>query len=118
MPHTPTPITDYILQFPPEMQEKLNALRAAILEVVPEATEKIAYGIPTFTLNGNLVHFAGYKGHIGFYPGADGIATFAGELSAYKLSRGTAQFPLDQPLPLELVKRITAFRKAQNLVKQ
>jgi uncharacterized protein YdhG (YjbR/CyaY superfamily) len=65
----PTPITDYILQFPPEVQEKLNALRAAILEVVPEATEKIAYGIPTFTLKGNVVHFAAvYKSHIGFYP--------------------------------------------------
>ncbi|NLI53588.1 MAG: hypothetical protein GX417_04610 [Clostridiales bacterium] len=119
MTHTPpTPITDYILQFPPEVQEKLNALRAAILEVVPEATEKISYGIPTFTLKGNVVHFAGYKSHIGFYPGADGIATFADELSAYKLSKGTAQFPLDQPLPLELVKRITAFRKAQNLAKK
>ncbi len=110
-----TPITTYILQFPPDVQEKLNTLRTAILDVAPESTEKISYGIPTFYLKGNLVHFAAYKNHIGFYPGADGIATFATELSQYKLSKGTVQFPLDQPLPLELVKRITAFRKAQNL---
>lgn len=112
-----TPITAYILQFPPEMQEKLNSLRAAILEIAPEATEKISYGIPTFYLNGNLVHFAGYKSHIGFYPGSEGIAVFADELSQYKLSKGTVQFPLDQPLPLDLVKRITAYRKAQSLAK-
>lgn len=119
MTHTPpTPITSYILQFPPETQQKLNDLRDAILEVVPEATEKIAYGIPTFFLNGNLVHFAGYKTHVGFYPDPDGIEAFAAELSAYKLSKGTVQFPLDQPLPLELVKRITAYRKEQTLAKK
>jgi len=119
MPHThPTPITDYILQFPPEVQEKLNQMRAAILSVVPEATEKISYGMPTFYLNGNLVHFAAYKNHIGFYPDPDGIAAFASEFGAYKFSKGAVQFPLDQPLPLELVKRITAFRKAQNLAKK
>ena len=119
MLHTPpTPITDYILQYPPEVQEKLNQMRDTILEILPEAEEKIAYGIPTFYLKGNVVHFAGYKSHIGFYPGADGIAAFAGELTAYKLSRGTVQFPLDQPLPLDLVKRITAFRKEQNLAKK
>ncbi|MDD4312529.1 MAG: DUF1801 domain-containing protein [Eubacteriales bacterium] len=119
MLHTPpTPITSYILQYPLEVQEKLNQMREAILEILPEAEEKIAYGIPTFYLNGNVVHFAGYKSHIGFYPGADGIATFAGELGAYKLSRGTVQFPLDQPLPLELVKRITAYRKEQNFAKK
>jgi uncharacterized protein YdhG (YjbR/CyaY superfamily) len=119
MTHTPpTPITDYILQFPPETQEKLNQLRDVILDAAPEATEKIAYGIPTFFLNGNLVHFAGYKTHIGFYPGADGIEAFAAELSAYKLSKGTVQFPLDQPLPLELVRKITTYRKEQNLAKK
>ena len=119
MLHTlPTPITDYILQFPADVQQKLNELRAAILEIVPDATEKIAYGIPTFFLKGNVVHFAGYKSHIGFYPGADGIEAFAGELGAYKLSKGTVQFPLDQPLPLDLVKRITTFRKEQNLAKK
>ena len=113
-----TPITDYIFQFPTEVQEKLNQLRDAILEIAPESTEKIAYGIPTFFLKGNVVHFAGYKSHIGFYPGADGIETFAGELGAYKRSKGTVQFPLDQPLPLDLVKRITTYRKEQNLAKK
>ena len=118
MSHTPpTPITDYILQFLPEVQQKLNQMRAAILEIVPEATEKISYGMPTFYLNGNLVHFAAYKSHIGFYPAPDGIAAFANEFGAYKFSKGAVQFPLDQPLPLELVKRITAFRKAQILAK-
>ena len=114
----PTPITDYILGFPPEVQEKLNQMRDAILEVVPEATEKIAYGIPTFFLNGNVVHFAGYKHHVGFYPDPDGIEAFAAELSAYKLSKGAVQFPLDQPLPLDLVRRITAYRKEQTLAKK
>lgn len=113
----PDPIPAYILRFPPGVQEKLNQMHAAILAAAPEATEKIAYGIPTFYLNGNLVHFAGYRRHIGFYPGADGIAAFIDELGAYKTSKGTVQFPLDQPLPLELIKRITAYRKAQNLAK-
>jgi uncharacterized protein YdhG (YjbR/CyaY superfamily) len=119
MLHTPpTPITDYILQFPPEVQDKLNQMRGAILEILPEAAEKISYGMPTFYLNGNVVHFAAFRHHIGFYPGADGIATFSHEFGAYKFSKGAVQFPLDQPLPLELVKRITAFRRAQNLEKK
>ena len=113
-----TPITDYILSSPPEVQPKLTHMRDAILEILPEATEKISYGMPTFYLNGNVVHFAAYQHHIGFYPGADGIATFAQELGAYHFSKGAVQFPLDQPLPLELVQRITAFRKAQNLAKK
>lgn len=119
MTHTPpTPITAYILQSPPEVQEKLNQMREAILEIVPEATEKISYGMPTFYLNGNLVHFAAFQRHIGFYPGADGIAAFTAEFGGYKFSKGAVQFPLDQPLPLELVRRITAYRKEQNLAKK
>ena len=114
----PTPITDYIMAQPPEVQAKLNQMRDAILEILPESTEKIAYGIPTFFLKGNVVHFAGYKSHIGFYPGADGIEAFAADLGAYKLSKGTVQFPLDQPLPLDLVRRITAYRKEQNLAQK
>ena len=113
----PTPITDYILQFPADVQQKLNELRTAILEIVPNATEKIAYGIPTFYVSGNLVHFAAYKSHIGFYPGASGIEVFQSELTQYKLSRGTVQFPLDQPLPMELIKRIVQYRLAENLAK-
>ena len=119
MTHTPpTPITDYILGFPPETQEKLNQMRDTILEILPDSTEMISYGIPTFFLKGNVVHFAGYKSHIGFYPGADGIEAFMSELSAYKLSKGTVQFPLDQPLPLELVRKITTYRKEQNQAKK
>ena len=114
----PTPITDYILSSPAEVQPKLNQMRDAILEIVPEATEKISYGMPTFYLNGNVVHFAAFTHHIGFYPGAEGIEHFASEFGGYKFSKGAVQFPLDQPLPLELVKRITAFRKAQNLEKK
>lgn len=118
MLHTPpTPITDYILQFPADVQQKLNELRTAILEIVPGATEKIAYGIPTFYVKGNLVHFAAYKHHIGFYPGASGIEAFQSELTQYKLSRGTVQFPLDQPLPMELIRRIVQYRLAENLAK-
>ena len=113
----PTPITDYILQFPPDVQQKLNALREAILEIVPDATEKIAYGIPTFYVKGNLVHFAAYKSHIGFYPASSGIDAFREELAPYKLSRGTVQFPLDQPLPMELIRRIVQYRLAENLAK-
>ncbi len=113
-----TPITAYILQSPPSVQDKLNQMRNAILEIVPEATEKISYGMPTFYLNGNLVHFAAFSRHIGFYPGADGIAAFSHEFGTLKFSKGAVQFPLDQPLPLDLVRRITAFRKAQNLEKK
>ncbi len=115
--NTSTPITDYILQFPADVQQKLNALREAILEIVPDATEKIAYGIPTFYVKGNLVHFAAYKSHIGFYPGASGIEAFQSELTQYKLSRGTVQFPLDKPLPMELILGIVKYRLTENLPK-
>ena len=113
-----TPITDYILQSPPEVQAKLNQMRDAIAQTAPEATEKISYGMPTFYLNGNLVHFAAFTRHIGFYPGADGIAAFQADIALYKSSKGAVQFPLDQPLPLDLVKRITAYRREQNLAKK
>ncbi len=111
------PIAVYIGRFPPDVQEKLYALRSAILSVAPTAIEKISYGIPTFYVNGNLVHFAAYKYHIGFYPGASGVAHFQSELNDYKLSKGTIQFPLDRPLPLELIQRITGFRLEENLNK-
>ena len=113
----PTRITAYILQFPPDVQQKLFALREAILAEAPEATEKIAYGIPTFYLGGNLVHFAAYKNHIGFYPTSSGVDAFRAELANYKLSRGTIQFPLDEPLPMDLIRRITRFRIRENLGK-
>lgn len=107
-------IDEYIATFPEETQEILKQLRAAIKETAPEAKEKFSYGIPTFTLNGNLVHFAAFKTHIGFYPTPSGIEAFKDELAGYKQAKGSVQFPIDQPLPLELIRRIVAFRIAEN----
>lgn len=114
---TYTSIDDYIETFPPEIQEMLQALRKVIKEAAPEAIEKISYQMPTFALHLNLVHFAAYKHHIGFYPGANGVATFINELSNYKLSKGTIQFPIDQPLPFELISKIVQFKVAENIKK-
>lgn len=107
-------IDEYIARFPKETQKLLQELRACIHETAPQATEAISYGIPTFKLKGNLVHFGGYKTHIGFYPGALGIEVFKKELAAYPLSKGTVQFPLDKPLPLGIVKKIVLFRVKMN----
>ncbi len=108
-------IDTYIAQFPEEVQARLQQLRKTILKLAPGATEAMSYQIPTFKLNGNLVHFAAFKKHIGFYPGATGIAAFQDELAGYKSANGSVQFPMDQPLPLDLVKKIVKFRVAQNL---
>ncbi|MEO5971464.1 MAG: DUF1801 domain-containing protein [Bdellovibrionia bacterium] len=113
----PENIDDYIDRFPKEVQQILNKMRLTIKKAAPKAKEKIGYGMPTFTLEGNLVHFAAYKSHIGFYPGSSGIASFKKELSAYKGAKGSVQFPLDEPLPLTLVTRIVKFRLKQNLKK-
>ena len=99
-------VDEYINSFSGETRKKLESLRQAIHSVVPEAKEKIAYGIPTFTHHGNLVHFAGYKTHIGFYPGSTPIKQFERELAGFKTSKGTIQFPLDKPLPIELIRKI------------
>lgn len=107
-------IDEYILRFPGEIQDKLRTLRTAIRESAPEATEKISWQMPTFDLYGNLVHFAAHKNHIGFYPGASGIEAFKHRLSDYKSSKGAVQFPIDRPLPLELVREIVRFRAAEN----
>jgi uncharacterized protein YdhG (YjbR/CyaY superfamily) len=109
-----TNIDEHIALFPSDVQEKLQLLRKTILESAPNATEKIAYGIPTFFLKKNLVHFAGYKNHIGFYPGASGIANFQEEISKYKNSKGAVQFPIDKPLPIALIKKIVKFRVMEN----
>ncbi|KAB7728446.1 hypothetical protein F5984_18925 [Rudanella paleaurantiibacter] len=109
-----TDIDAYIASFPEPTQQLLQTLRATIREAAPEATETISYQMPTFTLHGNLVHFAAYKHHIGFYPAPSGINAFRTELSAYKGAKGSVQFPLNQPLPLDLIARITAFRAAEN----
>ena len=113
----PTTIDEYIASFPPEVQEKLETLRATIRKAAPKAEEAISYMIPTFRLHGNLVHFAAYKKHIGFYPGAGGIAAFEEELAGYETSKGTVQFPLEKRLPLTLITKIVKFRVQQNLDK-
>ncbi|KQO14743.1 iron chaperone [Paenibacillus sp. Leaf72] len=110
-------IDEYIAGFPQEIQELLQAMRKVIKEAAPEATEKISYQMPTFELHGNLVHFAAFKKHIGFYPAPRGIAAFKEELSVYKGAKGSVQFPLDKPLPYELISRIVAFRVAENTKK-
>ncbi|RXZ80917.1 hypothetical protein EBB07_17050 [Paenibacillaceae bacterium] len=110
-------VDEYIAQFPPEVQETLETLRKTIQALVPEAVEKISYQMPTFAQHGNLVHFAAYKHHIGFYPGASGIHAFQQELSAYKGAKGSVQFPIDKPLPYELISKIVTFRLAENIKK-
>ena len=105
----------YISQFPADVQAQLQQLRKVIHTAAPDASEKISYGIPTFYLHGNLVHFAAYRNHIGFYPAASGVLAFTQQLAAYKTSRGTVQFPLGQPLPVELIKKMVAFRVTENL---
>ena len=110
----PRDIDDYIARFPQEVQAVLQHLRATIRNAAPEAEEKISYMIPTFALHGNLVHFAAWQRHVGFYPGAGGVRAFKKELSAYTLAKGTVQLPLDQPLPLGLIRRIVQFRVREN----
>jgi uncharacterized protein YdhG (YjbR/CyaY superfamily) len=110
-------IDEYIATFPAEIQIKLEAVRATIKAAAPEAQEKISYQMPTFFLHGNLVHFAAYKNHIGLYPAPSGIEAFKQELSQYEGSKGTVRFPLDKPLPLDLISRITKYRVAENLKK-
>nr|WP_319216438.1 DUF1801 domain-containing protein [uncultured Trichococcus sp.] len=105
-----TTIDDYINQYPEDVRVILEEMRQAIKEEAPDATEKISYQMPTFYLNGNLVHFAVQKNHIGFYPAPSGVAAFKQELTDYKTSKGAIQFPLTKPIPYELVRRIVRFR--------
>ncbi|AIQ51919.1 iron chaperone [Paenibacillus sp. FSL R7-0331] len=108
---------EYIEQAAPEVRELLQNIRRVIHEAAPEATEKISYQMPTFDLYGNLVHFAAFKKHIGFYPAPRGIEAFKDELSVYKGAKGSVQFPLDQPMPYDLITRIVKFRAAENIEK-
>ena len=108
-------IDEYIAEFPPETQKVLEEMRALIRTTAPEATETISYAIPTFDLNGrHLVHFAGFEKHVGFYPVPTGMEAFKEELKSYKTGKGSVQFPLDQPLPTDLIRRIVEFRVAEN----
>jgi uncharacterized protein YdhG (YjbR/CyaY superfamily) len=110
-------IDGYIASFPVNIQKILQELRAVIRAAAPDASEKISYQIPTFYQNGNLVHFAAFKHHIGFYPTSSGTEHFKQELLAYECSKGTIRFPIDQPLPFELISKIVAFRVKENLAK-
>lgn len=111
-------IDEYIAEFPPQTRKVLEQLRALISSTAPGATETISYAMPTFDLNGrHLVHFAGYERHIGFYPIPSGMEAFEEELKPYKRGKGSVQFPLGQPLPVDLIRRIVEFRVDENLGK-
>jgi uncharacterized protein YdhG (YjbR/CyaY superfamily) len=112
---TPKSIDEYIANFPKDVREILEKLRITIREAAPVAEEAISYRMPTFRLNGNLVHFAAHKNHIGFYPTPSGIEKFKKELSVYEGAKGSVQFPIDKPLPLDLVDKIVRYRVAENL---
>ena len=110
-------IDEYIQTFPKEIQEILEKIRQTIKEAAPGAVEAISYQIPTFKLNGNLVHFAVFRNHIGFYPASRGKEAFQKELAAFKGGKGTVQFPLDKPIPLSLIRKIVKYRIKENLKK-
>lgn len=113
----PETVDEYIAEFPENVQEKLIEMRNAIRRAAPEATEKISYRMPSFVFNGMLVYYAAFKNHIGFYPLTSAIEAFINELSVFKCSKGTIQFPHDKPLPLQLIERITEFRVRENFLK-
>jgi uncharacterized protein YdhG (YjbR/CyaY superfamily) len=118
MPRQFKTIDEYIKTFPENVRHILNELRQTIKEVAPEAQETINYQIPTFTLNGNLVHFAAFEHHIGFYPTPSGMEAFKKELSSYKGAKGSVQFPIHQPLPLSLIRRIVEYRVKENMARK
>lgn len=113
----PATVEEYISSFPPDIQELLQQVRITIQEAAPDAEECIAYAMPAYKLNGPLVYFAGYKGHIGFYATPTGHEAFKRELSRYKEGKGSVQFPLDEPLPLKLIEKIVRFRVEENRTK-
>lgn len=113
----PETIDEYISGFPPDVQKILKKIRMTIRKAAPGAEETIKYRMPTFLLHGNLVYFAAFKNHIGFYPIPTGIAAFKKELSIYEQGKGSVQFPLDQPIPYDLITRIVKFRVEENLRK-
>lgn len=114
MMQKPVDTDAYISGYPNETQKSLKQLRATIKKAAPQAEEVISYGMPAYKWNGMLVYFAAYEKHIGFYPGSSGIAAFKKELASYKTSKGTVQFPVDEPVPLPLIARIVKFRLKEN----
>lgn len=107
-------VEEYISSFTPEIKVILENIRSIIKDCIPEAKEKISYQMPTFEYYGNLVHFAAFKNHIGFYPTPNGVTIFEEELKQYKQGKGSVQFPLDQPIPYDLIKKIVEFRVKEN----
>jgi uncharacterized protein YdhG (YjbR/CyaY superfamily) len=114
---SPQTVDDYIAGFPAEIQSILQQIRAIIQETVPDAEEVISYQMPTYRLHGNLVHFAAFKNHIGFYPTPSGVEAFEDELAPYQHAKGSIRFPLDQPIPYALIRKIVAFRVKETLEK-
>ena len=110
-------IDEYIASFPEDRQALLEAVRATIHAAAPDATERISYQMPAFAQEGNLVYFAALKNHIGFYPTGSGVAAFQDEIAGYESTKGAIKFPIDQPLPLDLITRIVQFRVTENLNK-
>jgi uncharacterized protein YdhG (YjbR/CyaY superfamily) len=115
--NAPKDIDEYIASFTPDIQEILEQIRTTIKQAAPEAEEKISYAIPTFVLNGVLVHFAAFKNHIGLYALPSGTKAFQKELSIYKSGKGSVQFPINKPIPLELISKIVQFRVNENLAR-
>ena len=113
----PTTIDEYIAAFPADVQDILQKVRETIKTAAPQATEAISYGMPTFKLEGNLVHFGAFKTHLGFYPIPSGLEQFQEELAPYKGGKGSVQFPFDQPMPYALITKIVQFRVTENLAK-
>jgi len=109
----PASIDEYIAGYPPEVQTILRKIRKTIREAIPDAQEAIKYRIPTFVSTENLVHFAAFKSHIGFFPTSSGIREFKDQISSYKWAKGSVQFPLARPIPYELIKKIARFRATQ-----
>ncbi len=116
-PKAPKTIDEYLANFPTDIQDILKKIRHIVQKAAPDATEAISYGMPTFVLNGNLVHFAAFKNHIGFYPTPSGTATFQKELSVYKGAKGSVRFPLEEAIPYDLIAEIVKFRVKENLAK-
>ncbi|MGQ2984947.1 iron chaperone [Flavobacterium sp.] len=117
MMNKPNDINEYIAAFPPDIRNILQGVRETIQKAAPEATEKISYALPTFYLQGNLVHFAAFTSHLGFYALPSGNKEFQEELSKYKTGKGSIQFPLNEPMPHALIEKIVKFRVAENLEK-
>lgn len=117
MKSDPVDMDSYIAGFPEHTQKMLEQMRETIRKAAPDATETISYAIPTYKYYGNMVHFAGYERHIGFYPGSSGIEHFKNEFSGYKFAKGSVQFPLSQPLPLDLVTRMVLYCVERNRLK-